>query len=136
MMGSPVTSSKATFSERITLPLKLGSFEDLRYTHELADVTCLPRPASSQFTEFTPLLWVEGRSLATGAGVWVPFEMVHTNYTLPLPSMNFNYGFTDNLHLRLAVAETIARPNLNQFAPTQTDNSREPASNVAEGVGQ
>jgi TonB-dependent receptor len=47
----------------------------------------------------------------------------HGSYTLPLPSANFNYGFTDNLHLRLAVAQTIARPNLNQFAPTQTDNS-------------
>jgi len=47
----------------------------------------------------------------------------HGSYTIPLPSANFNYGFTDNLHLRLAVAQTIARPNLNQFAPTQTDNS-------------
>jgi TonB-dependent receptor len=47
----------------------------------------------------------------------------HGSYTLPLPSANFNYGFTDSLHLRLAVAQTIARPNLNQFAPTQTDNS-------------
>lgn len=93
--GTSLTAAKASglmesiesyHAERITLPLKLGSFEDLRYTHELADVTRLPRPASSQFTEFVPLLWVEGKSLTTGAGVWVPFEMVHTNYTLPLPS--------------------------------------------------
>jgi TonB-dependent receptor len=47
----------------------------------------------------------------------------HGSYTLPLPSANFNYGFTDKLHLRLAVAETIARPNLNQFAPTETDGT-------------
>jgi TonB-dependent receptor len=47
----------------------------------------------------------------------------HGSYTLALPSANFNYGFTDRLHLRLAVAETIARPNLNQFAPTETDGT-------------
>jgi ribosomal protein S12 methylthiotransferase accessory factor len=79
-------SVESYHAERITLPLKLGSYEDLRYTHALVDVERLPRLASGKFTPFLPLLWVEGRSLATGSGVWVPFEMVHTNYTLPLPT--------------------------------------------------
>lgn len=73
-------------AERITLPLKLASFEELRYTHQLANVYALPRLASSTFTPHTPLLWIEGKSLVTNQAVWVPFEMVHLNYTAPMPT--------------------------------------------------
>lgn len=45
------------------------------------------------------------------------------NYTIPLPSVNFNYHFTERLQLRLAGAQVIARPNLNQLAPTATNNA-------------
>jgi len=45
------------------------------------------------------------------------------SYTIPLPSANLNIGLTDKLHLRLAAAQTVARPNLNQFAPTETDDT-------------
>jgi TonB-dependent receptor len=45
------------------------------------------------------------------------------SYTLVLPAANLNFTIQNNLHLRLAVAETVARPNLNQFAPTETDNA-------------
>ena len=50
-------------TERITLPLKLGSYEDLRYSHELIDVSGLPRLSDSRFTPFTQILWVEGQDL-------------------------------------------------------------------------
>ncbi len=68
-------------AERITLPLKLGSFEDLCYSHVMVDADRLPRLADSSYTPFKQLLWVEGRSLTRDRGVWVPYEMVHTNYT-------------------------------------------------------
>ncbi len=45
------------------------------------------------------------------------------SYTLPLPSANVNYHITHDLQLRLAGAEVIARPNLNQLAPTATNNA-------------
>ncbi|MBO9602795.1 MAG: TonB-dependent receptor [Novosphingobium sp.] len=45
------------------------------------------------------------------------------SYTIPLPSANLNIGLTSKLHLRLAAAQTVARPNLNQFAPTETDDT-------------
>ncbi|MGN6271373.1 MAG: TonB-dependent receptor [Sphingomonas sp.] len=45
------------------------------------------------------------------------------SYTIPLPSANVNFGLTDKLHLRVAAARTIARPDLNQFAPTETDDT-------------
>jgi YcaO-like protein with predicted kinase domain len=72
-------------AERITLPLKLASYEELRYTHNVVDVGRLPQPKSGVFHPNLPLLWIEGRDLVQDARVWVPYEMVHLNYTLPLP---------------------------------------------------
>jgi YcaO-like protein with predicted kinase domain len=34
----------------------------------------------------TRLLWFEGRQLAHGTACWLPFECVHTNFTLPAPA--------------------------------------------------
>lgn len=45
------------------------------------------------------------------------------SYTEPLPSLNLTYRFRPDLQLRLGASETITRPELNQLAPTRTDNS-------------
>ncbi len=73
-------------AERVLLPLKFASFEELRYTHQVVNVYALPRVGCSTFTPHTPLLWTEGRSLVTGQPVWVPFETVHLNYVSPMPT--------------------------------------------------
>lgn len=73
-------------AERIPHPLKLASYEDLRYTLPVADVTLLPHFADSRFTPFTKLLWVEAEDLMSGENRWVPHELVHMDYTLPLPT--------------------------------------------------
>jgi len=73
-------------AERITLPLKLASWNELRFSHSLADVTRLPRIGPSRFTADTPLLWIEGKDLISNEGVWLPFELVHINLTMPFPT--------------------------------------------------
>jgi len=46
------------------------------------------------------------------------------HYTLALPSANLSYWITpQTLQLRVAAAETMSRPNLNQLAPTSTNNA-------------
>jgi TonB-dependent receptor len=45
------------------------------------------------------------------------------SYTLPLPSLNFAYHLRPDLQLRFGASETMTRPELNQLAPTRTDNS-------------
>ena len=45
------------------------------------------------------------------------------SYTLPMPSLNLIYRFTPALQLRFGASETMTRPELNQLAPTRTDNS-------------
>jgi len=71
--------------EHIVKPLKLASFEEMRREHGVADVTQLPSASGSAFSPHLPLLWIEGKDLLGGGAIWLPFELVSTNYTLPLP---------------------------------------------------
>jgi YcaO-like protein with predicted kinase domain len=73
-------------AEHITLPLKLATYEELRYTHPVADVRALPSIISSIFHPNLRILWIEGHDLLQDAPVWIPYELVHTNYTHPLPT--------------------------------------------------
>jgi ribosomal protein S12 methylthiotransferase accessory factor len=82
--------------ERIELPLKLGSARDLAGSHRLVDLDALPQRADSRFHPDLPLLWIEGRNLLSDASTWLPYEIVHTNYTLPLPTGSGCYPATSN----------------------------------------
>ncbi|WP_281262035.1 YcaO-like family protein [Azospirillum thermophilum] len=77
-------SIESYHAERITLPLKFASFEELRWTHPVVDVDRLPRLAGSAYTPHTPILWIEGEDLIGGGPRWVPFEMVHLNFAAPM----------------------------------------------------
>lgn len=78
-------SIESYHAERITLPLKYASYEELRWSHRVCDVSRLPRLSTSRFTDDAPLMWIEGTNLIDGQPTWVPFETVHLNFTLPLP---------------------------------------------------
>ena len=38
------------------------------------------------FQESLPLLWAEGSDLADGGSRWLPYELVHADYSLPQPA--------------------------------------------------
>jgi ribosomal protein S12 methylthiotransferase accessory factor len=71
-------------AEHIQLPLKLGTVNELRFRHRLLDVSALPRLSIGAFHDNLRLFWVTGLDLSEGAPTWVPFEIVHTDYSLPL----------------------------------------------------
>jgi YcaO-like protein with predicted kinase domain len=72
-------------AERIDLPLRLCSYEELSKTQPVVDVDALPRVEDSRFEPSLRLLWIEGRDLLSSRALWLPYETVHTDYTLPLP---------------------------------------------------
>jgi YcaO-like protein with predicted kinase domain len=99
-------------AERITLPLKLASYEELRYTCNVVDVARLPQPRSGIFHPNLSLLWIEGHDLLQDRRVWVPYEMVHLNHTLPLPSgtgcfVASSNGLASGNHLLEAISHGI-----------------------------
>src|SRR5512132_23241 len=72
-------------AETITLPLRLATYEEVRYQYNVVEIDELPRDSDSRFHPNLRLLWCEGRDLLNDENVFVPYEMVHTNYTTPLP---------------------------------------------------
>jgi YcaO-like protein with predicted kinase domain len=78
-------SAELYHAETITLPLRLATYEELRYRHSVVEVDELPRNSDSHFHPNLRLLWCEGHDLLSGEALLVPYEMVHTDYTIPLP---------------------------------------------------
>src|SRR5205085_2196053 len=65
--------------------LRLATYEELQYKHTVANVDECARPISSRFHPNLRLLWCKGFDLLNGENVLVPYELVHTDYTIPLP---------------------------------------------------
>lgn len=71
--------------ERISHPLKLLGHEEIRRDHAVVDPLTLPSVPSSPYDPNLPILWIEGVDLMSRQPIWLPYESVHVNYTVPLP---------------------------------------------------
>lgn len=123
-------------AERIDLPLKFGSYDDICGTHQLIDVDGLPRISESRFHRALRMLWIEGHDMIVGANAWLPYEVVQANYTLPLPPgsgcfMAGTNGLASGNHILEAVchglAEVIERDSTaiwNQLDKRMRDRTR------------
>jgi ribosomal protein S12 methylthiotransferase accessory factor len=99
-------------AEHITLPLRYGSYAELSRRYRLADVTTLLRSDGSLFHYERPLLWIEAFDLGQDEHVWLPYELVHTDYTLDssLSPGNFaasSNGVASGNHLLEAISHAI-----------------------------
>ena len=74
-------SIEAYHAEKISLPVRLGSFEELRYTNTMIDVEQLPRCRGRSFHKHMPLIWIAASDIMNGEPVLLPYETVHTDYT-------------------------------------------------------
>lgn len=72
-------------AERIRAPLRLSSYEELRETALVVDVATLPHAKNGLFHKHRRLLWIEGFDVLQKQQIWVPYEMVSTDFTLPFP---------------------------------------------------
>jgi ribosomal protein S12 methylthiotransferase accessory factor len=99
-------------AEHIVLPLKLCSYEELRYNDRVVDASQLPRPRRGLFDPNQPLLWIEGHDLLQRDAVWLPYEAVHTNYTLTYRTGTNSFvassnGLASGNHLLEAISHGI-----------------------------
>jgi ribosomal protein S12 methylthiotransferase accessory factor len=106
-------SIESYHAEHITLPLKLASYEELRYSHRCVDVERLPRLRTSGYTPFRQMLWIEGLDLMSGKPAWVPFEMVSLNFAAPLPAgpgcfQAGSNGLASGNHILEAIVHAVA----------------------------
>lgn len=77
---------EAFHAERVQRPLLLASYNELVCREAVVDVLRLPRLSVSSFHENQRLLWIEGLDALSGKPKWLPFELVHTDFRVPLPS--------------------------------------------------
>ncbi|GFE49718.1 hypothetical protein So717_14710 [Roseobacter cerasinus] len=70
-------------AEEIDLPLFEGRFDDVSMRGRVIDIKRLPFLDGTAFHPDRPIFWAEGRDLLSGDRVWLPSELVHTDYTLP-----------------------------------------------------
>lgn len=85
---SAVMESIETFcAERANGPLIWACASEMRQAgREIVDFSDLNFRLEARFSGETRILWFEGQHLAGGGSCWVPFECVHTNFTLPAPA--------------------------------------------------
>jgi YcaO-like protein with predicted kinase domain len=74
-------------AEEIDKPLIFKSEASLRALGAtVIDVQRLPRVVGGCYDSDQKILWIEGHEALTSKRVWVPFEVVHADYTVPLPT--------------------------------------------------
>jgi YcaO-like protein with predicted kinase domain len=83
-------------AERVHLPVRLASYDEMCATDRVVNIADMPRTRTSRFHPHLPLAWIEGRDLIKDELVWLPFEAVHANYTLPLPPGAGSFPMTSN----------------------------------------
>ena len=83
-------------AERPSVALTMGSWAELRNDHRMVDVLGLPRPTMSRWNEHARILWATAADLVDGEPILVPYEVVHTDYRLPLPTGSGCFAMTSN----------------------------------------
>jgi YcaO-like protein with predicted kinase domain len=83
-------------AEQVAVPLRHATWSELQAHRPVVDVSRLPRLSVSAFHPHKPLLWAEGRNIVSGEDAWVPYEMVHTNFSLPLPAGSGSFVMSSN----------------------------------------
>jgi len=76
-------SMESFLAEHIQLPLKWGTRDDIAAQHKVVTVDDLPVAAGARFLDDMRVLWSESMDLISGQPVWIPFELVHTDYRRP-----------------------------------------------------
>lgn len=91
-------SIEAHLAEHVDRPVVLHTYAGLRQRRSVVDVDGLPRVANSRFHPELRLPWMAGRDLlhVGGDDVWVPYELVHVDWTVPLPEGSGCFPATTN----------------------------------------
>jgi ribosomal protein S12 methylthiotransferase accessory factor len=90
-------SIEACCAENVHGPLIWAHAREMQEAgRSIADFRNLSFHRSARFSETTRILWFEGRDLLTGSSCWLPFECVHTNFTLPRPAGSGHFTASTN----------------------------------------
>jgi YcaO-like protein with predicted kinase domain len=117
-------------AERIMVPLLLASINEMRFEKPLVDLAALPRVSNADLDPWARMLWIEGRNLLATSSCWMPFEVVDSNYTHPLPPRSGQFlassnGLASGNHLLEAISHAICEVVERDAATVWTSQSEE-----------
>lgn len=81
MASGVMESIEAYHAERVELPLRLASVDDLAAGDDVVDPHSVPWAITADLDPSMASLWVQGSDLHSETSVWVPFDLVHLDYT-------------------------------------------------------
>jgi len=70
-------------SENVLLPLRYETQRALGRAGNVLDPSAAPLPGGAKLDPDRPTFWLEGWEIFLEAPVWVPFDLVHTNFLVP-----------------------------------------------------
>ncbi len=83
-------------AEHIDLPVTHTSLRALRKRQRVVDTAKLPRPNGAPFNEDLPILWLEGYDLMQCEPIWIPYESVYNDCTMPMPPGHGSFSLSSN----------------------------------------
>lgn len=82
--ASAICESVETFyAERCANPLRIARYASLRAEQNVANVERLPVARHGLYSPQEAIPWVEAVDLMQDRGVWIPYELVHADATIP-----------------------------------------------------
>jgi len=100
-------------AETPVIPLRLATANELSLGGEIIPLERLPLLEGMPIPRDRTALWAEGKPVGRGRPVWVPYEVIHMNYTLPLPPrlgcfLMSSTGLAAGMSVDAAVAQALA----------------------------
>jgi YcaO-like protein with predicted kinase domain len=81
-------------AERIALDAKFLSYEDICFKYKTVDPTVFPRTLHKKYTASTVIPWIQAKNIITEEEIWLPLELVQTDYTVAT-IQSLGYFLTD-----------------------------------------
>ena len=70
-------------AERIDQPLRLTDAATLKQRERISNIDQMAKSGEKHFHDKARILWIQGIDLLSSEHVWVPYEAVHSDFTLP-----------------------------------------------------
>jgi len=127
-------------AERPNLSLDYATYRQISGAKVVVDVGALPRIRNSLFGANRPVYWAEATDLIGSGSVWVPYEMVHADATVPwMPGSGSFLASTNGLAsgnnraeaLLHGICEVVERDALALWEHSQADVQERMLLNLA-----
>jgi YcaO-like protein with predicted kinase domain len=70
-------------AESHSIPIRLATFKEMSAGEEIVDIAKLPQPRTPLFGTSRQIYWTQATDWNTGLPLWVPYEAVHADATVP-----------------------------------------------------